>query len=212
MSQLGTAGLGIRLIARELGLAPSGLYRYYANLDNIISALILDAFNALSDAVEAASASCPRDHYVERMTAVLMTYRGWALAHPTDFQLIYGNPIPGYQAPTDITLSAARRGLRAVVSILDDALRAGRLQPPPAVQHLPDSLATYLSGVAEHEGYTGPVTVLALAALGWARIHGFVLLELYNSIQLLVGDAEALYRLEVAAMIEQMGLQNEEQS
>ena len=38
-----------------------------------------------------------------------LAYREWAIAHPVDFQLIYGNPIPGYDAPAEITVPLARR-------------------------------------------------------------------------------------------------------
>ncbi len=205
MHESGTAGLGMRNIARELNIAVSGLYRYYRDLNAVITALILEAFNALADTIEAASMSLPHDDYAGRMLAVLLAYRRWALEHPTDFQLIYGNPIPGYQAPTQLTLRSARRGFRVVIEILHGAMNAGALEPAREYQQLPPTVVENLKGVAEQEEYQGALVVLCLATVGWARIHGFVMLELFGSIQPLVGDAEAFYRIEMEAMMGQLG-------
>ncbi|MFN8374049.1 MAG: TetR/AcrR family transcriptional regulator [Anaerolineae bacterium] len=205
MQQFGTAGLGMRNIARELNLAPSGLYRYYRDLDAVITALILEAFTALAETIEAASHSLPREDYAGRLLAVLLAYRRWAQEHPIDFQLIYGNPIPGYQAPTELTLRAARRGYRVVVEILDGAVADGSLLLPLEYQHLPDTVVASFQSVAAAEDYHGVLGVLCLATVGWARIHGFVMLELFGSIQPLVGDAEAFYRVELRAMMQQLG-------
>src|SRR5688572_5433756 len=40
----GAAGLSLRQIARELGLVSSGLYRYFASREELLTALILDAY------------------------------------------------------------------------------------------------------------------------------------------------------------------------
>src|SRR5262245_85809 len=98
MAEHGTAGVSIRAIARAMGLSAPSLYHYFPNRDELITALISDAFNALADELEQV-----RDRTAgtaaERLMAVVLAYRSWALAHPLDFQLIYGNPIPGYVAP-----------------------------------------------------------------------------------------------------------------
>jgi AcrR family transcriptional regulator len=205
MREHGTAGLGMRSIARDLDLAPSGLYRYFENLDAIITALILDAFHALADTIEASSHSVASGDYAGRIQAVMMAYRRWALEHPVDFQLIYGNPIPGYQAPTEVTLAAARRGFKTVVQLLREAMAAGALEPPAEYQTLPASTIEHLNAVSDFEGYDVPTIVLCLATVGWTRIHGFVMLELFNNIQPIVGDPEIFYRVELQAMIRQLG-------
>src|SRR5262245_33076145 len=99
MAEHGTAGLALRAIAREMDVTAPAIYRYFPSLDDLITELILENFNALADALEAASNSLPENDYAGRIMAVLMAYRQWALDHPIDFQLIYGNPIPGYVAP-----------------------------------------------------------------------------------------------------------------
>lgn len=205
MRHHGTAGLGMRSIARDLDLAPSGLYRYYDSLDAIITALILDAFHALADTIEDTSHRVASDNYAGRIHAVMSAYRRWALEHPIDFQLIYGNPIPGYQAPSEVTLAAARRGFKPVVQLLHEAMISGALETPADYQTLPEVTLEHLQAVSDFEGYNVPATVICLATVGWARIHGLVMLELFNNIQPIVGDPEMFYQVELQAMIRQLG-------
>src|SRR5689334_23821717 len=94
MAAEGTASLSLRAIARLLDVTAPALYRYFADRDDLITDLIVEAFNNLADAMEAAEAEVARDDYGGRLITALMAYRRWAMEHRTDFQLIYGNPIP----------------------------------------------------------------------------------------------------------------------
>ncbi len=205
MREFGTAGLGMRNVARELKIVPSALYRYYSSLDAVITALILEALVSLVDTLEQAVDSLPNDDYAGRMRAVLLAYRGWAMANPIDFQLIYGNPIPGYQAPLDLTLRGARRGMWLIVGILNTANQAGILRVPEEYQRLPEAVVANLKALATQQDYHGDLVVLCLAMVAWARVHGVVMLELFGNIQPLAGDAAAFYRVEIANLMRQIG-------
>ncbi|MBZ0289467.1 MAG: TetR/AcrR family transcriptional regulator [Anaerolineae bacterium] len=208
MTQNGTAGLGLRAIAREMDVTAPAIYRYFPSLDDLITELIIENFHAQAAAMTDGAASAPEQDYAGRLMGMLLAYRRWALDHPIDFQLIYGNPIPGYVAPAERTMPAARRGFDVVVDILAAALADGALVPPPEYQALPGAIATQLSGVNEHEGYNVPVVVLYLATVGWTRIHGIVMLELFDNIQPVVGDTEAFYRFEMHMLLKQLGYKN----
>ena len=52
----GAGGLSLRAVARELGMVSSALYRYYPSRDDLLTALIIDAYNALGEAAERAIA------------------------------------------------------------------------------------------------------------------------------------------------------------
>src|SRR5438270_9721147 len=41
------ANLPLRAVARDMGMVSSALYRYFASRDDLLTALILDAYNAL---------------------------------------------------------------------------------------------------------------------------------------------------------------------
>lgn len=208
MAEHGTAGLGLRAIAREMDVTAPAIYRYFPSMDDLITELIIENFHALAAAMADGANSAPKTDYSGRLMGMLLGYRRWALDNPIDFQLIYGNPIPGYVAPAERTMPAARRGFDVVVEILNDALAAGAIVPPPEYEALPGAIAAQLSGVIAHEGYDAPVIVLYLATVGWTRIHGIVMLELFDDIQPVVGDTEAFYQFEMHMLLKQLGYKN----
>jgi AcrR family transcriptional regulator len=212
MAENGTAGLGLRAIAREMDVTAPAIYRYFPGLDDLITELIIENFHALAAAMDDGAHSAPETDYAGRLMGMLMAYRQWALDNPIDFQLIYGNPIPGYVAPAERTMPAARRGFDVVVEILDGALKAGAIIPPPEYHALPGAITAQLEGVIAHEGYDVPVVVVYLATVGWTRIHGIVMLELFDDIQPILGDTEAFYRLEMHMLLKQLGYQQVDSS
>ena len=56
----GAAALSLRAVARELGMASSAVYRYFPSRDDLLTALIVDAYDALGAAAEEAEAAAPR--------------------------------------------------------------------------------------------------------------------------------------------------------
>ena len=111
LAEVGAAGLSVRAVTRSLGMAPSAVYRYFPNRDALLTALITDAYVGLADAAEAAERAVPRADLLGRWLAVHRAVRAWALAHPHEYALIYGSPVPGYRAPEDTTVPAARVAL-----------------------------------------------------------------------------------------------------
>jgi AcrR family transcriptional regulator len=203
MAEHGTAGVSIRAIARAMELSPPSLYHYFPSRDDLITALISDAFNVLADELEQAR-DRTKGTAVERLTAVVLAYRSWALAHPLDFQLIYGNPIPGYVAPREITVPAVVRGFAVMVGLLADALAQ-----TPSTQPVPAGLEARLATIGERDGYTVPVQALYLGVVGWTRMHGIVMLELFNHLQPVVGDDDTFYRAQMQDLFKSIGLKLE---
>src|ERR1043166_4451027 len=95
----GAAGLSLRAVARELGMVSSAVYRYFPSRDDLLTALIIDGYNAIGAAVERADGACRRDDPHGRGLAACRAVRDWALAHPHEYSLVYGSPVPGYRAP-----------------------------------------------------------------------------------------------------------------
>lgn len=206
MAEHGTAGLTLRGIARELGVTAPAIYNYFPRLDDLITALIIDAFTDLGQAMQAADSAEPAAPPADRAMAQCLAYRSWAIAHPVDFQLIYGNPIPGYLAPADITIPLARRPFLGLFACFLEAHQAGDLQIPAAYVDVPAETHHAISAWKQLSGIEMPDALLALLLSGWARIHGLVMLELFNHIQPLVGAGEAFYRYELEAFLRQLGL------
>lgn len=134
----GAARLSLRAVARELGMVSSALYRYFPSRDELLTALIVDAYDAVGEAAEAADrASCAGSSasHLARWTAVACAVRDWALAHPHEYGLIYGSPVPGYTAPQATIGPASRVGL-VLIAIVGDAHRADGLALPPLAAEL----------------------------------------------------------------------------
>ncbi|MCU0491394.1 MAG: TetR/AcrR family transcriptional regulator [Chloroflexaceae bacterium] len=207
MAAEGTAALSLRAIARDMGMTAPALYRYYPDRDALITALILDAYYALANAMRAATNSRPTTAYADRLYAALICYRDWAMAHPTEFQLIFGNPIPGYQAPPEQTTPAARSVGMVVIETLLAAHRAGALHIPAIYHEVPplrDAPALYLAAAAAPNAQPA-LTSIYLS--GWSLAHGLVLLEMFHHTTPLLPDPAAFYRFEVLAFMRNVGLE-----
>ncbi|MBK8027304.1 MAG: TetR/AcrR family transcriptional regulator [Chloroflexi bacterium] len=206
MAAEGTAGISLRGIARDMGMTAPAIYRYFPSRDDLITELIVDAFNAQSDAIAAADAPLPRAAYGDRVTAMMLAYREWAVAHVVDFQLIYGNPIPGYEAPREVTVPAASRVFTPLITALTEAYAAGVLHPPVEFLHLPATVEAHLRAFVETQGYPVPPEVFAVGVHGWNLIHGMVWLEIFGHTPPLIGDSAAFYRHQTLALCRSMSL------
>src|SRR5215469_9536326 len=122
----GAPALSLRAIARDLGMASSALYRYFKSRDELLTRLIIDAYDSLGGAAEASEAAVDRSDLAGRFTAICHAVRTWALAHPNEYALIYGSPVPGYVAPPD-TVAPASRVTARLMWIIIDATAAGRV-------------------------------------------------------------------------------------
>src|SRR3954469_6706262 len=101
LAEEGAAALSLRAVARDVGMVSSAVYRYFPSRDDLLTALIVDAYDAVGAALEQADAAHPRADHLGRWLAIAGALRVWALANPQEYALIYGSPIPGYQAPAD---------------------------------------------------------------------------------------------------------------
>ncbi|MEV0172117.1 TetR/AcrR family transcriptional regulator [Streptomyces sp. NPDC050803] len=197
----GAAKLSLRAVARELGMVSSALYRYFPSRDDLLTALIIDAYNSHGASVEAAHQAVADAGPVQRWVAVCGAVRNWALAHPHEYALIYGSPVPGYTAP-DTTVPAASRVGLVFIGIVRDAHRGLGLAKPslpaelrPEAERLTADLAPDLP----------PENVTALVA-AWAQLYGLVGFELFGQFNRVVEDREPFFRHAVSQLAHGVGL------
>ncbi len=201
MSANGTAGLALRAIARELNLTAPALYRYFPSLDDLITALIVDAFNGLADTLEAANAGIAnRTDYKARLMAVCLAYRNYALQQPIDFQLIYGNPIPGYAAPREITVPAAVRVHVALTRVLVEAEAAGKYcySFTGKLAFAPTALEN-TTRIAQEFGVKPEL--IAAGMILWTSLHGVVTLDLDGHLDSVIAT-DALYEMNIRLFLD----------
>lgn len=176
MRTSGTVDIRLADIAREMRMSAPGLYRYFDGRDDLLTALITDAFTDLAEQVEQARDAVPAGDVGARFLAVCRAYRSWALAEPQRFALVFGPPVPGYAAPEEgPTSQAAKRAMAAFKGLVAEAERFGVLGPP-RVPTVPEEVAR---GLDEGDGIP-PATAQGLMH-SWAGLHGFVSLEAFHT-------------------------------
>jgi AcrR family transcriptional regulator len=176
----GAAALSLRAVARDLGVVSSAVYRYVANRDELLTLLLVDAYNDLGDAVDAAVADIPAADHPGRFYALGWAVRDWALREPARYGLLFGSPVPGYQAPAGQTMAPGTRVIFALIAIYESAYRAGELAPtrPSAAVH--PGLSADLEAVRSELGVGLPDALLARGALVWTSLFGTVSFEVFG--------------------------------
>ena len=200
--EAGLDGFSLRAVARRLELAPNSLYNYFPSLDDLITALILDAASRLADAIARADQG---DGWPQRFRSICLGYRAWAVANPVDYNLIFGSPIPGYHAPAERTGPVISQSLICALQILAGAAREGALSIPPRYQRVPPSVAASLRHFAAGTDEPLPPALSALMFTAWSRLHGMLMLELHGHDDTALGDPTAFYAHNVDCLIEELG-------
>jgi AcrR family transcriptional regulator len=207
----GAGALSLRSIARELEMAPSALYRYFSSRDDLLSALILDAYESLADCAEAAAeaaadaaAGSGRHDLAGSWSVAPRSIRGWAVDHPHEWGLVFGSPVPGYRAP-EATVIPYVRLAAAVVRPVVAAQRDGRLRPPRGPLP-PDRLGASIRPVAEELLPGLPTATVARALQVWAALIGIISLEVFGHWRNTVLEPSALFDWIVADLGRDLGL------
>jgi AcrR family transcriptional regulator len=250
----GAQQLSLRAVARELGMVSSALYRYYPSRDELLTALIIDAYDSLGAAAEAAVADSAvagsvadsavadsavagsvadsavgdtaRSSVRERWRACCRAVRDWARARPHEYALIYGSPVPGYEAPPQTVAPAARVPV-ALGGLLAEAWKdpAGHEAPAPADQPgqpgqpgpsahlakpanpaLPGLLASQAEVVAAAIAPGVPPVVIARALIAWTQLFGMLSFELFGQLVGSADPADDFFSYSVEQMADLVGL------
>ena len=201
------AGISLRGIAEEMGMSAPAIYRYYPSRGDLVTVLIVDAYRSLGDAVNVAADVMPPDDYAGRFVAAAVAYRDWALAQSAEFMLIYGPPLPDYDAPEDETVPLVTRALTPFIAALQDALDARAAIVPQDYATAPESLRQPLTAWLETTPYPVSVPMFHYSVAQWGRMHGLVMLELNGQFHPMSTDnIRAIYRFEIDQVLKSVGL------
>ena len=223
LATAGASGLSLRAVAKEMGMVSSAIYRYFPSRDDLLTTLIIDGYNAVGAAVEKADAACPAEDYAGRWLATCRAVREWALAHPQEYALVYGSPVPGYQAP-ERTIGPASRAAAVFGKIIGDAYRAGAAgalgpateapgpateAPGPATEHasgtvpgppVPEAFVPDAARLRDAILAGVPDEVAAGALIAWSGLFGLVSFELFGQFENVVTDRAAFFDHAVARL------------
>jgi AcrR family transcriptional regulator len=194
LAEKGAPALSLREVAREMGLVSSALYRYFPTRDDLLTALIVDAYNDLGASAERAVQRASRETPRRQMRAAASAIRKWAKSNPNEYALLYGSPVPGYEAP-QFTVEPAARVAFVLGSIVTEAW-----------QHAP------VANLCDHESISSqgllesgvevvmpgvPQSVRARSLMVWSQIFGCISFELFGHYKGTVRNANRFFELVV---------------
>jgi len=202
IAEFGAPALSLRAIARALKITAPAIYNYFPNRDALVTALIVDAFTSLGDSQKTAIESIPASKLDKRFIALGLAYRDWAVQYEQRYQLIFGTPIPGYEAPADITLPAAAWALVPLMETVQAFASAQKLnikslaKLTPALKSMLEAWQTFVEG----NGLQIHIEALYLTYIIWTRVHGLVTLELGHHAPSFITDPGEVFRREILNM------------
>lgn len=206
----GPTGIGLRAIARELGMTAPGLYRYFPSLQELLNALVADLYADLAGAVE--SARDVESDPVAQLRAVCRGFRQWALAHPAEFALLFGTPLPDYEVPLSGEPFVQGERIGSVFATVFLGLWAVRpfpvrpdtsLAPELTVQL--EEFARSLLGLPADVPLPAPVDAVRVALSAWTRITGLISQEVFGHLAFALTDVEPMFESELDDIVQRLG-------
>ncbi|MCM6772368.1 TetR/AcrR family transcriptional regulator [Nocardia sp. CDC159] len=175
----GAAALSLRAVARDLGVVSSAVYRYVRSRDELLTLLVVDGYNELADAVDAALAAAPDDP-AQGLRVLGRAVREWALAEPARYGLLFGTPVPGYQAPAEQTVAPGVRVIAALLRVIERAYAAGILAEPAPLPMIERPLSGDFARIRVEFGLQVPDWLLARGISVWTGLFGAVSFDVFD--------------------------------
>ncbi len=186
--------MSLRAIARAMGLTAPALYRYYANYEDLVSALAVDVYDELVATLEQARDGVPDDDVATRLFAVSRAFRSWSLEHPPEFRLLFANPItrPANTERPDTLAAAGQRFGKVFGDLVAELWR--RREFPAASEagrhpQVADQLAVHPLAAAG----VLPPDALYVFLRCWARLYGMVTMEVFGHLRWALADSEPVF-------------------
>ncbi|MEU6551392.1 WHG domain-containing protein [Streptomyces sp. NPDC046915] len=208
LEKLGAGGLSLDAVAREGGLAVADVEAVFPRRDDLLTALVIDAYNESAAAMEQADQAA-RDADASagaRLLAVTRALRRWSFDNAGEFTLIYGSPVPGYHAPQD-TVPPASRTPAVLAAIVRSALEAGELTPPRRAMAGPPLLlpeAVELFGGAPGAPFSD---IIERGIVLWSNLIGLLVFQVFSRTHDSVRDESAFFDYAIAVAAEGIGLE-----
>jgi AcrR family transcriptional regulator len=120
----GQAGVTVRAVAIEAGVAPMGVYNRFGSKEGLIDGLLIRGFKGLRQAVAAHGESDP----IDRLRQSGVRYRLFALTHTAHYEAMFG----GRGEPSADLAECAGEAFDELVQHVLTGMAAGRLLPGDA--------------------------------------------------------------------------------
>lgn len=201
----GAAALSLRAVARDLGVVSSAVYRYVRSRDELLTLLVVDGYNALGDAVDAALADAAEDP-IDRLRVLGRAVRSWALAEPARYGLLFGTPVPGYDAPAAETVAPGTRVIATMQTLFARANQAGKLAAPGREPRVSAPLAGSFARIRDEFQLELPDWLVVRGVTFWVGLFGAVsadVFDMYGADSF--ADRDELFDLQLDALLDMLG-------
>ncbi len=193
----GPTAISLRAIARDLGMSAPALYRYFPSLEALVIAVCSDVYDELHAAVTAAGEDT--DGPAPKLIAMARAFRAWSVAHPQEFALLFGSPVPGVVELEEGCESVEHPAARVGAAFLEPFAEVWKQLGPPAVPADPQ----LDKALAIHGEVITPAGMYAFLA-AWSRLYGIVALEVFGHLRWALTDVEPLFEAELETFVRQL--------
>jgi AcrR family transcriptional regulator len=205
IGEKGVASLSVRGIAREMGVTATSVYYYFKDRDGLVTALLMDAFKAFGDALEAGRDRCPAPDHAGRFRALCRAYFDWAVQNPQRYALLFGTPLEGHLFSAELG-PVAQRSFLILQKVIGEAHVAKKISGPWALLHLPAGLRAQYEAL-RRLGMPHVLMVTHLALSVWTTMHGITSLHMHRYLGgLLQQEVETFVDFEIDKLARMLGL------
>ncbi|MGK8522594.1 TetR/AcrR family transcriptional regulator [Nocardia asteroides] len=201
----GAAALSLRAVARDLGVVSSAVYRYVRSRDELLTLLVVDGYNALGDEVDNALTEAGGDP-IERLRVLGRTVRRWALAEPARYGLLFGTPVPGYDAPAAETVAPGTRVIATMLTLFAQAHRSGELTAPATEPRISAPLAGSFRRIRDEFRLELPDWLVVRGVTFWVGLFGAVSADVFDMYGAdTFADRDELFELQLDGLLDMLG-------
>jgi AcrR family transcriptional regulator len=177
-------------------MSAAALYRYFPSLEALVMEVARDLYGELRATVTAAAGDEPDPG--AKLLGMARAFRAWGRSHPSEFALIFGNPVPGVAELEEDCLSPNHPGALLGAVFLEPFVALWS-SGPAARQPGPDLGISTAPLLSVHENL--PPGALAAYLAGWTRLYGLVAMEVFGHLRWAVTDVGPLFENELAAFL-----------
>lgn len=194
----------VREVARRLEVTAPALYKHVRGRDDLLTLLIAECYEEVSDACQAARDAQPAGDHRGRLREATEAFRTWANANSAEFALLFGSPLPGYRAPEEgPTTASARRFGQVFFEIFAGALHDGRLRVRDDADLHPD-MRRQLHGYIANTGLQMSPGEVYPFVMGWQRMLGLVAVECTGQLGWAMPDPRSLTDEQLAVLADDL--------
>jgi AcrR family transcriptional regulator len=203
----GPQSISLRAIARDMGMTAPAIYRYFPSLDALVHELTENLYEELRESVAASCGTVPADDPLAQLAEMARAFRRWCIAHPAEFGLMFGNPVPGVAKFEEGCVVPDHAGARFGAPFLAALAQLWEQSPfpTPPTEVIEARLGPYLVPYAARQTADDlPIQIIYTWLSAWTRLYGLVAMEVFGHLQWAVTTVEPLFEIELTGFMAQM--------